>query len=130
VIRLRVLKILLVLVGLALVGAIYPLAGALRDTQHSTISTGDQMILGIYFPIGIFLLMAARNPPANRSLIACFAWSTLAHDAVMVRQAFQGGSMRTDGPALAVLGIICVAFLALAPRKPSANAMSSVPVSG
>jgi hypothetical protein len=81
-IRVRVLKILLVLVGLAFVAGIYPLATSLLHLWNSQVSAGDQMILGIYVPIGIFLLLAVRDPSANRSLIVCVAWSTLAHDAV------------------------------------------------
>lgn len=113
----RILKVLLVLIGLALIACIYPLFGALTHLSTTDISTGDQMILGIYFPIGIFFLLAARNPAANRSLILCFAWSTLAHDAVMVMQAVHSKSVREDLPPLAVISLVCVALLALAPRK-------------
>jgi hypothetical protein len=67
-IRLWVLKILSVLVGLALMAGIYPLLNALFHRWN--ISAGDQMILGIYFPIGIFLLLAAGD--SNRTLILCF----------------------------------------------------------
>ena len=122
-IRKRALQALLMLVGLALGAGIYPLVKSLLHL--SSISAGDQMILGIYFPIGIFLLLAVRNPSAHRSLIACFAWSTLAHDAVMVVQAFQGGSVRNDLPPLAVIGIISVALIALLPAKPSGERPSA-----
>ena len=123
--RERALKILLVLVGLALVAGIYPLVTSLLHLRNSQVSAGDQMILGIYFPIGVFLLLAVRDPSANRSLIACFAWSTLAHDAVMVVQAFQGGSQREDLPPLVVIGIICAALIVLTPAKPSAARAST-----
>lgn len=123
--RLRALKILLVLVGLALLAGIYPLATSLLHPQLNQVSAGDQMILGIYFPIGIFLMLAVRNPSANRSLIACFAWSTLAHDAVMVVQAFQSGTVRDDLPSLGVIGIICIALLVLAPPKPTGELLPS-----
>lgn len=115
------LKVVLALVGMALIACIYPLATSLLHIRNSTVSPGDQMILGIYIPIGIFLLLAVRNPSANRSLIVCFAWSTLAHDAVMVIQAFQGGSMREDLPALVVISIVSVALLALAPASKAAD---------
>jgi hypothetical protein len=117
--RIRVLKVLLVLVGLTLLAGIYPLLMALKDYPHSDVSAGDQMILGIYFPIGIFLALAARNPSANRSLIVCIAWSTLAHDAVMVVQGFQAGTIRGDIPGFGVVGLICIALLVLAPAKQS-----------
>ena len=47
------------------------------------------MMLSLYVTLGIFLLLAARNPSANRSLIAFTAWSSFAHAAVMASQAFR-----------------------------------------
>jgi hypothetical protein len=81
----------------------------------------EQMILGVYATLGIFLLLAARNPSANRSLIAFTAWSSLVHAAIMAVQAFQmageRGHLFGDVPALVIVG---VALLALAPAKQSA----------
>ena len=81
---------------------------------------GDDMMLSLYFALGIFLLMAVRNPSANRSLIAFAAWSSFAHGAVMavlaVHIASERGGLLT---AVAVLVIIGVALIALAPKKPS-----------
>ena len=62
------LKVVLVLVGLFFSAAIYPAIGGILDPAHS--DTGDTMMMGIYFALGIFLLIAARNPAAHRSLIA------------------------------------------------------------
>jgi hypothetical protein len=47
------------------------------------------MMLSLYVTLGIFLLIAVRNPSANRSLIAFTAWSSFAHVAVMAAQAFR-----------------------------------------
>jgi hypothetical protein len=116
--RERALKVLLVLVGLALIAGLYPLLTSLLHLWNSEVSAPDQMILGIYVPIGIFLVLAARDPLANRSLILCFAWSTLAHDAVMVIQAFQGGTVRQDLPPQSLIAAICVALIVLTPAKP------------
>lgn len=118
-IRDRALKVLLVLVGLTLLACVYPLATSLWQGPNGGVSAPDQMILGIYFPIGVFMLMAARDPSAHRSLILCFAWSTLGHDAVMWIQAVQGKSMRDDALPLTVIFVVCVALLALAPQKAS-----------
>ncbi len=64
--------------------------------------------------------MAVRNPLANRSLIGFAAWSSFAHGAVMavlaVHIASERGGLLT---AVAVLVIIGVALIALAPKKPS-----------
>ncbi|MGB7554578.1 MAG: DUF6632 domain-containing protein [Candidatus Korobacteraceae bacterium] len=121
--QLRALKILLFLVGLALVAGTYPLVTSLFHLTD--VSAGDQMILAIYVPIGIFLLIAVRNPPAHRSLIACFAWSTIAHAAVMAVQAFQSGSERADLPPLSVIGIICVVLIVLTRAKQSSDEPAS-----
>src|SRR5258708_17701489 len=45
------------------------------------------MMLSLYVTLGIFLLLAVRNPSANRSLIGFTAWSSFAHAAVMGVQA-------------------------------------------
>jgi hypothetical protein len=60
--RERALKVVLVLVGLFLSAAIYPAIGGLLDSAGS--ETGDTMMMGLYFAIGIFLLVAVRNPSA------------------------------------------------------------------
>jgi hypothetical protein len=77
----------------------------------------DQMILSIYVTLGIFLLLAVRNPSAHRSLIAFTGWSSLAHATVMAVQSIQIGSERSELPALGVVGIICVTLIALTPAK-------------
>jgi hypothetical protein len=79
---------------------------------------GDDMMLSLYFALGIFLLMAVRNPSANRSLIAFAAWSSFAHGAVMAVLAFQIPNERRDLLiAVAVLCIIGVALIVLTPAK-------------
>ena len=66
------LKTMLVLVGLLFLACLYPVT---MDLWHANPKdTGDDMMLSLYFVLGIFLLMAVRNPAANRSLIAFTAW--------------------------------------------------------
>jgi len=50
------------------------------------------MMLSLYVTLGIFLLLAARNPSANRSVIAFAAWANIAHAAV--ETACRGGCPR------------------------------------
>ena len=116
--RERALKVVLVLVGLLFSAGIYPLTMSLWKMNKS--DYGDDMMLSLYFTLGIFLLMAVRNPSANRSLIGFAAWSSFAHGAVMAVLAVHIASERGGLlSAVAVLVIIGVALIALAPEKPS-----------
>src|SRR6266853_2133120 len=90
--RERALKIVLVLVGLLFTAGVYPLIGSLLHPADS--DTGDTMMLSLYVALGIFLLMAVRNPSAHRSLIAFAAWSSFAHGAVMARLGIHNASER------------------------------------
>src|SRR2546429_9643430 len=122
--RERALKILLVLVGLLFSAGIYPLTVSLWKMKQS--DYGDDMMLSLYFALGIFLLMAVRNPSANRSLIAFAAWSSFAHGAVMAVLAVHIPSERAGLlGAVAALVIIGVALIALAPAKQSVERASS-----
>lgn len=116
-IRDRALKVVMVLVGLLFSAGIYPLITGLRQTKQS--DYGDEMMLSLYVTLGIFLLLAVRNPSANRSLVAFTAWSSFAHGAVMAALAFQRPGDRADFLwGTAVLAVIGVALLALTPAKP------------
>jgi len=122
--RERAMKIVLLLVGLLFSAAIYPLAMSLWKLNQS--DYGDDMMLSLYFALGIFLLMAVRNPSANRSLISFAAWSSFAHGAVMAVLAAHIPSERTGlMTAVAVLVIIGVALIAFAPAKPSGERASA-----
>lgn len=122
--RERTLKIVLVLVGLIFLFGVYPLMMFLWSSGwrwQPNQPEYEQMILGIYATLGIFLLLAARNPSENRSLIAFTAWSSLVHAAIMAVQAFEHvserGHLLGDIPALVIVG---VALIALAPTRQSA----------
>ena len=122
--RERALKILLALVGLLFVAAVYPMVGGVLHTDQS--DTGDTMMMSLYATLGVFLLLAARNPSAHRSLIAFTAWSSLAHAVVMSLLGFEIASQR-DGFLIgsAVLVVIGVALIALAPAKQSGEPASA-----
>jgi hypothetical protein len=77
------LKIVLALIGLLFLALAYPLIVFVR--QDPALS----MMFSIYVTLGLFLLLAIRNPWANRSLIAFTAWSSFAHAAVMGTQALR-----------------------------------------
>jgi Family of unknown function (DUF6632) len=78
------------------------------------------MMMGLYCTLGIFLLIAARNPSAHRSLIAFAAWSSFAHAVVMSTQGLEIASERSGFLAgSGVLLVIGLVLIALAPRKRS-----------
>ena len=109
----RVLKVVLVVVGLLFVAAVYPLLMFVR--QEPALA----MMLSVYVTLGIFLLLAARDPSANRSLIAFTAWSSFAHAALMGWQAFRNIVQRGELWGVAALVIIGVSLIVLAPGKTS-----------
>jgi hypothetical protein len=110
-IRERALRVVLVIVGLLFLATVYPL---LQMHLEETL----QMMLSIYVTLGVFLLLASRNPSANRSLIAFTAWSSVAHAAVMAVQSLHDASERGHllGGALAFV-VIGVALIVLTPAK-------------
>lgn len=79
----RALKVVLVVVGLLFIAGIVPL------TIFFSREPAVPMIMSIYVTLGIFLLLAVRDPTANRSLIAFAGWANLAHAAVMTAQEYR-----------------------------------------
>jgi hypothetical protein len=88
--REKALKSLLVLFGLFFVAAVYPIVMYLWQPGNEP--PGDTMMLSLYFTLGIFLLLAARNPSKHRSLIAYAGWANIAHAAVMALMAIHPAS--------------------------------------
>ena len=117
--RERTLKVVLVLVGLLFLAGLYPAVTSVRDGWHANKEDALPMMLSLYVTLGIFLLLASRNPSANRSVIAFAAWSSFAHGAVMAVMAVHLPNERVGLlGAGAVFGVIGVALIALAPAKP------------
>ncbi|MEH2349771.1 MAG: DUF6632 domain-containing protein [Nostoc sp.] len=115
----RYLRIALVLFGIVFL-LIYPLtqvweSGWLwQPGQHEY----EQMIVGVYATLGIFLLLASRQPEAYLSLIWFTVWSSLVHGLIMAVHAVidpvEHGHLFGDIPALFLVAIV-LGFLA--PRK-------------
>ena len=123
--RERALKVVVVLVGLLFSAGIYPVTDSLWHANHSMYA--EVMMLSVYVTLGIFLLIAVRNPSANRSLIAFTAWSSFAHAAVMAVMAFQKADERGELLiAVGVLIVIGVALIVLAPARQSQDLTSAV----
>jgi hypothetical protein len=68
------------------------------------------MIVGVYATLGVFLILAARNPAANRSLILFTIVSSLVHAAIMAVQSFQMpehmGHLYGDVPGLIAVAVV------------------------
>src|ERR1700739_4337302 len=102
--RERALKFVLAVVGLLFSALVYPLTMFFR--QEPALA----MMLSLYVTLGLFLLLASRNPPANRSLIAFTAWSRFAHAVVMGVQACRHLIARGELIGVAVLVLIGLAL--------------------
>ena len=109
--RERALKIVVVLVGLLFCAATYPLV--LMAKQDPALA----MMMSLYVTLGVFLLLASRNPSAHRSLIAFTAWSSFAHAAVMGLQASLGFIARREIFGVATFIVIGAALISLVPAK-------------
>jgi len=114
--RERALKVVLVLVGLLFTAGVYPVIGSLLHPADS--DTGDTMMLSLYVTLGVFLLIAVRNPSAHRSVIAFAAWSSFAHAVAMSILGLEIPSQKVGFlVGSAVLAVIGVALIALNPAK-------------
>ena len=117
--REQTLKAVLVLVGLLFCAGLYPLI--LMVKQDPALA----MMMSLYVILGIFLLLASRNPSAHHSLIAFTAWSSFAHAAVMGVQAYLSFIARGELFGVATFIVIGVALIALAPAKQSREVAST-----
>lgn len=118
--RERALQVVLVLVGLVFSATIYPL------TIFFSREPALAMMLSLYVTLGIFLLLAARNPAAHRSLIAFTAWSSFAHALVMGTQAYRKIIGRQELIGVVVFVIIGVTLIVLAPAKQPVERVTAV----
>jgi hypothetical protein len=114
--RLFCLRVALVVVGLFSLLAFYPLlvlwpSGWAWGHGHSHYAL---MMVSIYATLGVFLLIAARDPLAHRSLIWFTVWSSVAHGGIMAAQALndsaERGHLFGDVPALFLVAAV-LAFL-------------------
>ena len=125
-IRQRALRVVLVLVGLLFSAGIYPVFTSVRDGWQANKEDALPMMLSLYVTLGIFLLLAARNPSENRSVIAFAAWSSFAHGAVMAVMSAHLPNERSDLLiAAAVFGVIGLTLIALGPANSEGEASAA-----
>ncbi|HTO86884.1 MAG TPA: DUF6632 domain-containing protein [Thermoanaerobaculia bacterium] len=118
--RLKYLRIALVLVGVTFIVGLPLLMFVLWPSGwswHTGHSDYPLMIVGVYATLGVFLLIAARNPVRHLSLIRFTAWSSVIHAGIMAVQSFEGpgnhGHLMGDVPALFIVAAV---LLVLTPR--------------
>jgi len=111
------LRIALIVIGLTFIFGIYPLglvwpSGWTWGHGHSHYL---MMIIGVYATLGVFLLIASRDPYAHKSIIWFTVWSSVVHAAIMAWQAFsdsaERGHLIGDVPALLLIAIVLTALM-------------------
>lgn len=121
----KALSVVLIVVGLVFIFGVWPLmvywpSGWQWQPNQAEY---EQMILGVYATLGVFLILASRDPARHRSLIQFTAWSSLVHAGIMAVQALRDpaetGHFVGDVPVLAAVGIV---LLVLGPRRAPAEA--------
>jgi hypothetical protein len=122
------LKTVLVVVGLLIAGAnVYPLVNYFLAGPSPAGGTTAPMFWTIYATLGVFLVLAAKNPAAHRSLIAYAVWSSVAHTAVMALMAMQLPTKRGELlVGVAVTGLSAVLLFVFA--RSAARSGGAVPV--
>jgi hypothetical protein len=92
---------------------LWPSGWAWQPTQHEY----EQMIVGIYATLGIFLLWASRRPEAHLSLIWFTVWSSLVHGGIMAIQALVDPAEHGHLPGdVAALFLVAIVLAWLTPR--------------
>ena len=129
--RLFYLRIALIVIGLTFIFGIYPLgivwpSGWTWGQGHSHYL---MMILGIYATLGVFLLMASRDPDAHRSLIWFTIWSSVVHAVIMALQAFgdapERGHLLGDVPALLLIAVVLALLMQMGSSERAASAAAA-----
>lgn len=121
------LRIALAVVGVIFIFGVYPLT-ILWPSGWTWHMGGQslylQMILGVYATLGVFLLLAARNPLSHLSLIWFTVWSSVVHGGIMAAQSLaypeHRGHLLGDVPALLLIALV-LAVLTLRAGKAGAQ---------
>jgi hypothetical protein len=120
-VQLKYLKLALLSVGAFCVVGVYPLtilwpSGWAWHAQGHSLYL--QMIIGIYATLGVFLIIAAKDPVEHLSLIWFTVWSSIVHGGIMAIQAFvypeHRGHLFGDVPVLLIAAAV---FAWLTPKK-------------
>ncbi|HXU68111.1 MAG TPA: DUF6632 domain-containing protein [Polyangia bacterium] len=122
--RLRALRYALVATGLIAIFGLFPLTRVWPSGWRWE-PAGElylQMIVGIYATLGVFLLLAARDPERHLSLIWFTVWSSVVHAAIMAIQSIaypmHRGHLVGDVPALLIIAVV---LASLTPRRATSS---------
>ena len=115
--RLLFLRVALVAIGLTFIFGVYTLgivwpSGWVWGQGHSHYL---MMIIGVYATLGVFLLIAARDPSAHKSLIWFTVWSSVVHGVIMgvqgITDAAERGHLVGDVPALILVAVVLAVLM-------------------
>ena len=111
--KLKALKVVLVVLGIFFIIGVYAMMMIIwpegwgwtpRQPEY------EQMIMGVYATLGVFLIIAAKDPMAHASLIWFTVWSSIVHGGIMLVQALVDETERAnllgDVPALFLVAIV------------------------
>lgn len=121
-IKLKYLSIALYVVGAIFIVGIWTLMQVWSSgwTWEPRQPEYEQMIMGVYATLGVFLILAAKNPMDHLSLIQFTIWSSVVHGAIMLVQALrdstESANMIGDIPALFLVAFV---LWVLTPAKAS-----------
>jgi hypothetical protein len=131
--RIKYLRFALQLVGVTFIAGIYtfvviwPSGWSWHSGQSHHLPHYLQMILGVYATLGVFLLIASRNPLAHLSLIWFTVWSSVVHAGIMAAQSLANpehmAHLWGDVPALLVVAVV---LALLTPRTAAAETVRGV----
>jgi hypothetical protein len=122
------LRVALIVIGLVFIFGIYPqtIIWPSGWTWGHGSSPYLAMIIGLYATLGVFLVIAARDPLAHRSLIWFTVVSSVVHAAIMAVQAnvypHERGHLLGDVPALLIVAIVLTVLMQRAERLPAVRA--------
>ena len=124
--KLKYLRVALYGIGAVFIAGIYVMMEWLWTEGWSWTprqSEYEQMILGVYATLGVFLIRAAKDPLANASLIWFTVWSSLVHGGIMLVQALvdetEHANLMGDVPALFLVAFVLWYLMPGADREPA-----------
>jgi len=111
--KIKLLKIALVLIGITFIAGVPLLINFFRVSGWSWTPSQpeyEQMIMGIYATLGLFLILAAKDPMQHASLIWFTVWSSVVHGGIMLVQALvdetEHAHLMGDVPALFIVALV------------------------